>query len=343
MSTAMTTNQASPGSVRTNRRSAGGFTLIEMMIAVTLGVIILAALTTFFVQVSANRSEMERGGRQIENGRFAVDTLREDLTLAGFYGDIQQDLFTWTQPAACQTAIGGIGFSGTAMQLPIPLFGYADGSGAPACVADAAAGSDVLVIRRFNTEPAAVAAANAAQFYVQISHCRTDSSTTPIVVAAGSSAGSFVLREVDCSTPARLWKFREHVYYIRSFSAAAGDGIPTLVRLELDAGATKVVPLVEGIQAMRIEYGIDNDGNGSADTWSRCSAAAPCTLAQWTGVTAVRLNLLSSNLEPSPDHTDVKVYDLGLAGTLGPFNDRFKRHVYSAVVNAVNRSEIRER
>ena len=61
-----------------------GFSLIELMIAITLGLVILAALTSFFVQTSGNRTEMERNTRQIENGRYAIDAMREDIGLAGF-------------------------------------------------------------------------------------------------------------------------------------------------------------------------------------------------------------------------------------------------------------------
>ena len=51
---------------RSLRPGEAGFSLIELMIAVTLGLIVLAALTTFFVQTSGNRQEMERSTRQIE-------------------------------------------------------------------------------------------------------------------------------------------------------------------------------------------------------------------------------------------------------------------------------------
>jgi type IV pilus assembly protein PilW len=330
----------------------GGFTLIEMMIAIALGLIILAALTTFFIQSSANRAEMERGSRQIENGRFAMNALREDVAVAGFYYDIAQSTVAWQTPAACTTAVGSLGFSVTPRQLPLPIFGYAGGTGAPACVADAVADTDVLVIRRFNTEPTAVGSAVATQNYVQVSHCRTDSLDETFVAAVGSAgAGTFNLHEVDCSTVARLWRYREHVYYVRNYSATAGDGVPTLVRIENGAAAE---PLVEGIQAMRVEYGIDNGmingvlvpakkGDGMPDEWRRCVAATPCSTDDWSRVMALRVYVLSSNLESSPGYSDTKTYDMGLAGTLGPFNNAFKRHVYTAVLNATNRSGLLER
>jgi type IV pilus assembly protein PilW len=300
---------------------------------------------------------MERGSRQIENGRFAMSVLREDIALAGFYYDISQTGVAWQATAACVTDVAGMGFSNTPFQMPLPIFGYAGGTGAPACVANAVADTDVLVIRRFNTEPSCftptatgivpacpTASVQANQFYVQASHCRTDTTDAPLIRGLGSAgSGTFSLREQDCTRQALLWRYREHVYYVRNFSAAAGDGIPTLVRLELDGGATRTEALVEGIQAMRIEYGLDTSGDGAPDTWRRCDAATPCTTAQWSQVTALRAYVLSSNLESSFGYSDAKTYDLGLAGTVGPFGDPFKRHVYTAVMNATNRSGLLER
>ena len=42
--------------MRTHNPRQSGFTLIELMIAVVLGLLILAALTSFFVRTSYNRS-----------------------------------------------------------------------------------------------------------------------------------------------------------------------------------------------------------------------------------------------------------------------------------------------
>jgi type IV pilus assembly protein PilW len=70
---------------RHNRRL--GFTLIEMMVGIALGLIVLAVLTAVFVGVSNNRRDMERTGRQIENGRFAIRLLADDIVNAGYFGE----------------------------------------------------------------------------------------------------------------------------------------------------------------------------------------------------------------------------------------------------------------
>jgi type IV pilus assembly protein PilW len=336
-----------------------GFSLIELMIAVTLGLIILAALTTFFVQTSANRTEMERNTRQIENGRYAIDAMREDVALAGFFSDTAPLVTpTWVMNDACPANIAAYGLSiAPAYSAPVPVFGYADGTTKPGCLASVLPGSDVLVTRRLNSEPntptEAAASTISARWYLQNSQCIDDDPLVPIKVNTGSGGG-FSLRDVKCATPARVWRMREQVYYLRTCSVCSPDTpvdtIPTLWRAELDPSDTSAdgdavmrhSALVEGIQAMRFDYGVDTNGDGRPDVWRRCDAISPCAAGDWANVTSVKVYVLSRNLEETPTHNDAKTYSLGLSGTVGPFNDKYKRHVYSALIALPNRSGSRE-
>jgi len=326
--------------------AARGFSLIELMIGVALGLVVLAALTSFFVSTSANRHEIERTSRQIENGRFAIDTLRNELRLAGFFAELQTTGAVWQMPDPCLTDIASTGLVlGPPLKVPLPLTGYAADAGMPACLANHVVGTDVVVVRRFNTEPIPVASAVATQFYYQPSRCATDSTTTPWFFGTGAAPGAFTLRRVSCGTKlSDLYRYRVAIFYIRDYSTTVGDKIPTLVKLELDGGAINTYPMVEGIQDMRVEYGIDVDTDGSPDEYRRCDAAASCTIDQWAGVTAVRVNVLAVNLEPTQGYTDVKEYDMGSGNprTVGPFKDQLKRHIYAALITLPNRTGPRE-
>ena len=329
--------------MRIQRREAG-FSLIELMIGVALGLIILAALTSFFVSTSANRHEIERTSRQIENGRFAIDTLKGEVHLAGFYAELTQKGATWVMPDPCSTNLADMGFVvGPPSQIPLPVSGYTVDSGFPGCLPDMVPNTDVIVIRRFHTEPVAAASPVANQFYFQPSRCQTDSTTTPWGFNVGSSGG-FPLKRVDCATLAPLYRFRVTVFYLRDYSVTPGDKISTLVRVELDNGAITVAPLVEGIQDIRFEYGVDTNDDGGPDEYRRCDAATPCTVDQWSQVTAVRANVLAVNLEPTIGYTDDKEYDMGSGKprTVGPFGDAYKRHVYAAVISLPNRTGPKE-
>ena len=333
-------------------RRAQGFTLVEMMIAVTLGLIVLAALTSFFVQTSQNRRDMENNSRQIENGRYAINALRDDITLAGFYADLTQPSSTvWNTPAPCQTDPTLMGFTPAqlAPQMPVPIFVYPLGAGRPTgCTPNYLAGTDVLVVRRFNTEPTPAASATANQVYVQISECTTtgvaDDPNTPFFINTGGSGG-LTLKAKGCGGLADVRAYHERLYYIRDYSVNVGDGIATLVRVEVENGVLNYVPLVEGIDLFFVELGVDNapaGGDGIPDVWTRCDASSPCTAADYTNVTGAKIHILSRNLDATPIYTDDKTYNMGLAGMTTAYNDHYKRHAYFAQVGMPNRSGSRE-
>ncbi len=326
-----------------------GFSLVELMIGIALGLVILAALTSFFVKSSENRREIDRAGRQIENGRFALDAIRNDVHLGGFYAELSSAGVTWQTPDPCDPSVASMGFNVSPLKIPVPIFGYADGSAVPACVTDRMAGTDVLVLRRLNSETTPVASAsNNNTPYLQLSRCATDSTTTPWVFGVGSTPSAFIVKNTNCSAVTDLYRYRVELIYVRTWSATAGDGIPTLVKVELDWNASgtglNVLPLVEGIENMRLEYGVDNTGDGAPDEYRRCDATTPCTAGQWANVTTVRAYVLARNLESTLGYSDVKTYDLGSGNprTVGPFNDPIKRHVYAAMVTMPNRAGPRE-
>jgi len=70
-----------------------------------------------------------------------------------------------------------------------------------------------------------------------------------------------------------------------------------------------------------------------------CNSAADCVAAN---VVEVRMHVLARSLEATPGFTDTKTYVLGNTGTLGPFNDGFKRHVFTTSVRLVNPAGRRE-
>jgi type IV pilus assembly protein PilW len=135
-------------------------------------------------------------------------------------------------------------------------------------------------------------------------------------------------------------------------------------------GAMTVTPLVEGIQNLQFDYGIDMNNDGSPDcyisnpsspaaaqiTVALCpppvayewdpalrAAAVPPLAPHWANVVAARIYVLARNNEQTADWTDTRTYDLGKAGTYTPAaGDKYKRHVYSTVARVVNVAGRRE-
>jgi type IV pilus assembly protein PilW len=340
---------------------ARGYTIIELMVAITIGLIILAALVSLFAGNSRERGEIERANQQTENGRYALQIIGDDLRDAGYLasfnpgtvaGPNPQLTIPATLPNACAIDVPTLNSA-----LALAIQGYDNGVNAPACVAaDLRPGTDILVVRRAST--CAVGAAGcdpqvAGDVYLQPSGCAAEF-TAGTYYVLDSNAANFNLRQKDCFTAALIYQFRTHVYFVAN-NDKPGDGIPTLKRAELGVNALgnrafNIVPLVEGVENLQLEYGLDTAAptTGSPAVYTADPTSyngcvpGPCTVvSNWRNTVTAKINVLTRNLTPAQGYTDSKTYALGLTAagavnTVGPFNDGYKRHVYYSVARLNN-------
>ena len=350
----------------------GGFSLVELMIAMTIGLILLAGLTLIFVNSSEANRELQKTSQQIENGRYAIDIITQDLRNAGFFGHLHElPAAPGTLPDPCEIA----STTNLYNALAYPVQGYRSADlatradvTASTCddkllltAANLKPGSDVLVIRRANTT--ALTATDTAlnnEVYIQATSSQaairfgngaaigTNNNTNN--GSGGASIPTFVYN--NGTTPAPIRKYHVHVYFVAPCSLGSGangvcqagdDSIPTLKRLDLMRdpadGARKMmlVPLVEGIEYMKVEYGVDNvPSTASLVTGlvgdATIDAYTP-TPADWTTV--------ARNTEATAGFTDDKTYTLGSIA-VPAFNDRFKRHAYNMLTHLMSPAGRRE-
>lgn len=338
-----------------------GFSLVELMVAVTIGLLLLAGLAGVFTTTSSARGEVDRTSRQIENGRYATQLLMEDLRLAGYLGELDpSSLATPTsKPNPCATAVADLKAS-----MSVHVQGYDDGASVPSCLQDVKTGTDIVVIRRASTCVAGTGDCEAVvpgAAYFQASLCYPTSGATELAsgninqyFALNTDTSALTMHKKDCTTLASLRRYRTHIYFIANNSSGS-DGIPTLKRAELGGASGNttftIVPLVEGIENLQLEYGIDTDAKGSAnggspnayttdpDAYNTC--VGQTCVENWRNVVAVKLHLLARNTERTAGYTDTKTYTLGLDSgneekTVGPFNDAYKRHVYQSSIRLSN-------
>ena len=64
-----------------------GISLVELMVAMVLGLILLLGVTTVALNASQSYGELNKASQQLENGRYAMQVLRDDVRHAGFYGE----------------------------------------------------------------------------------------------------------------------------------------------------------------------------------------------------------------------------------------------------------------
>jgi len=258
-------------------------------------------------------------------------------------------------------------------------------------------GSDILVIRRADSNYLAIGTTTTAgNIYVQTNPVTIDvqngGGTTSCTSKADGSASTITRR---CITPAAsdicsaicpagspvgfIRPLHVNIYFVAPCNVPAtgtngvctganddgGRPVPTLKRLELTAsgGATtfQITPIAEGVEFMKVGYGIDDTpstvnadtglpGDGAPDRYVLAPSATDLA-----NLATVRLDMLVRNPEPSVDYTDGKVYKLGSdpvtptnpAVTITASTDlasalNYRRHVYNSEVRLVNLSGRKE-
>src|ERR1700692_4745705 len=118
-----------------------GYTIIELMIAITISLIILASLVAMFANNSRTRVEIERANQQTENGRYALQLIVDDLHNAGYLAEFNPGPLNTpaTKPDPCDATVAGLNTA-----LPIAVQGYDNGANAPTCLSDIHPGTDIL-------------------------------------------------------------------------------------------------------------------------------------------------------------------------------------------------------
>jgi type IV pilus assembly protein PilW len=380
--------------------------MIEMMIALTIGLVILAAMTSVFVNSSHSQMASQNSAQQIENGRYAMDQLTQDLHLAGYYGEYTSYADGTTLPDPCAT-----GDETTLLNaLGYPVQGITDveaASGIPTSVPDLTGttcdtwlpaanlypGSDILVVRHADSSTTWSPSSTPNNFLKQTVDTALDGEvyiqSNPVaaeiqfgkgaVVTASSKADGVTAADIQTkggAAAAPIYKYLVHIFFVAPCSRPsdgtsvctgakddAGSPIPTLKMLELalDAGGKltfNIIPIAEGVEAFKVEYGIDNApnatnvatgriGDGVPDFYVPNSTTATPADTDYPNAVNVKVFLITRDSQPTRDYTDTKTYPVASTGTgtgltYGPYNDSYKRHAYNGQIRLENMASRRE-
>lgn len=322
-----------------------GFTLIELMVSITLGLLIIAALGSVFVAGNRSYRQDERLARMNDETRFGTAQLTRDLEMAGYWTQLFDPAnVTLHNSLAIDNDCGPVPVTpGTAFPgLPARTVAYwtydnlspvemmdntANPSGADAhaafpCIAadEFQPGTDIIAIKR-------VAGNNTSTLDDNHVYLRTNGTENTLFQQTSATPP-----DITGSTD---WEYVPSIYFIRNYTVADESGnpvdsIPSLCRkhLEPNSGTPrwKSDCFAQGIENMQLEYGIDSNADGSPDFY--VAAPDPTQLAQ---AVTVRVLLLARSVEPVPQYVNDKTYRLSNAADYSP-HDRFYRRLMTTVV-----------
>ena len=347
---------------------SGGFSLVELMVALTIGLIILGAVSSLFVSSKQTYTTQDSLARLQENARFAMQFLIKDLRLAGYFGCISD-----IAPDSVYSSLNSSTAFAYNAQVPLEgLYGTTwYPSGTTTLPSGIVSGTDAIAIRKadpsnsisLNAEmpnTSAVLKVNSIAGLsdgdiIMISDCASAdimqitglNSTDPHIVhnaGAGTpgNSGQQLSKAYSPSTGpggTRVMQFKTSQYFI----GTGVSGNPALFRQDNTAAP---VELVEGIENLQILYGeyttLPPDPN--RQNWVPSIYREASAVSDWTKVVSVRIGILARTLDDAVTgqskefEKDTGQYDVDGDGTneLSNPGDRYKRRVFQSVVQMRN-------
>ncbi len=249
------------------RGNQQGLTLVEILVAMTISLVLLAGVVQILVGSKASYRINEAQSRLQENGRFALQMMAKDVRMAGFWGCLGNN----TQVANnlnlpggnVNPALGGItgteGGAGTPRPADSVTFQGVVGGGLPVISHNVAAAS---ITTNVNNELAQ------GDFFLvgdcrrvdllQITNANPDTSGTVVFNTGAGTPGNATGPIVAYGPNAVLYRAGSVAYTI----ANGNSGQPSLFR---SINGTPPMELVEGVENLQILYGEDLDADGTAN------------------------------------------------------------------------------
>lgn len=303
---------------RRSPSSQVGVSLIELLIAMALGLILIATIGNAYVSAKQSFRTLDALSRIQEGARYAFEFIAQDVRMSGFTGG----------PAAYGEIAQPAGWTNTLQDLrEYPLIGFDEGNGTAPAWATSRLRGDTLTVVHADEENQYALDPGVAPNCTGTTICTLTAWPNPAPAVGGyfisadySRASAFqatavdggartVSRAIDLGAMAgaigarRLFRLRGATYYIRSNPG----GEPALYRAPLGGS---VEELIEGIQDMQITYGVDTTAaaDGAVDAyWTANQVTAgtdgvtalpvdatysAAAVGYWRRVLSVRVSLL---------------------------------------------------
>ncbi|QGT77489.1 hypothetical protein GM160_00545 [Guyparkeria halophila] len=344
-----------------------GLSLIELMVALVLGLLLIAAAIQIFLGSKQTYRTTEASSRVQENGRFANLFLSQDLRMAGYFGCLGQAGMQFTNnvdgskfDSDAQAAIdispeGAIqGFEIGTSGLPQDLsdLGLSAGTNAGDVLPD----TEAVIVRHASQCPggnvvqqmpdsaANIKIADAASCELDQNDIAliTDCETADAFAISNNpqSGGGGVPKDtlthannINLGTTlsksygedAWVYSFQASIYYLGNNTA----GEPALYRRKLINGSLSSEELVEHVEDIAFEFGLDTNGDYVADSYRDTGS-----VSNWAQVVAARYSLVARSHEQNVTQT-VQNYTFDGEALTG--DDRRLRHVFTDTISLRNR------
>ncbi|WP_321149508.1 PilW family protein [Aeromonas jandaei] len=297
--------------------SSRGFTLVEWLVAMLLGLFLLAGVFTVFVMSRSSSEDAFDQSELQENGRLAIRLISQDIKWAGFFGAYTGQstqvgsslslsagsIVPASSDCLDERSIGSLpSNAGPIRGLWVSRVSTTKGLAGFACIlaADRVANSDVISIKRLVGRPIpASEGLDTNRFYMA-----TNSQEARVI------KGSETRPLFGANNESQIWEYQHYIYYL-----SQEDGIPVLRKryLTVNGGSALIGgAMAEGVEHMVLMYGVDDSliPDGRID---RYMSTDQMTTQRWNEgrVLGARLFLLIRAARESSRYKNNNSYQLG--------------------------------
>ena len=304
------------------KRLMAGVSLIELMVSLVIGSLLIIGAVTVYMQSRNTYRTNESAARLQETARYALDVIEPDVRMAGFWGLTNRPEYVENRGLPAETAqtvaTGVTNNCGT--NWTVDAAHYLDGRDHDgtgfdlACAALAPADwADVLIVRRASSN---TAAATNNRFQIQSNRIRAvifkDGTVPPgFAVAPASETHDLIVNAYYVSNPAGTTRF-------------------ALRRKLLNGNAVQDEEVIEGVQDLQVQFGIDTNGDNNADQYVNTDAVP-------AGAQIVSARIWIMVVAPDIEVGFVDGTDYAYANAApGTFNDSRRRLVVSKTIQIRN-------
>ena len=254
------------------RRHQHGRTLLELMIAITIGLVILLALGTVYLGTTRTSKQTTSVSRMSEDAAIAFNLMGSGLRMAGY-----------SQPRALVLP-GGALVGGIPKTAPDRNFTGAAVRGCDHGFVDATAAFDSLACQTADTTlPAAIALRFEGDLF----------NTVPIVKSGVTLPSDCLNQAVDTTSASALDPALNYPLIDSRFTAKVGGSNTPELFCGGNGGNFTPQPLMQFVDSVQLRYGVASDGTSRDVTHYATAAevdALPGTLDErWARVVNLRL------------------------------------------------------
>lgn len=300
------------------RHRQRGVNLIEVMVAMAIGLFLVLGATTLYVNSKKTADVDDSIARLQETARYALSIIESDLRMANYWGqtkngsliDNKNTQITCATPPCAGTAEAfgsstATTYCGAAFATATEFFvdSTNNGYGLPLCTArtTAVTSADTLTVRR-----------------TRVAATGLDVAATKLQVCASRTYAKVIRgADPDCPTNSQFFDLVTNAYYVDQQSDQSAT-IPSLRRKALTTDGAQPdsddVEIIPGIEDLQIEFGWDNSSEDSAGAvrYLQPGSALLTNGATTPGpngrIVSVRVWLLVRAETPDASFTDTRTY-----------------------------------